>query len=167
MASKVDLEKRRLMYTSWFIFEERCCVTVVCWVDYAVSSTPNVFAKKMMQFLLDGNVENGLVKVFANAIEVSYFVFHRIFSGVSLRVTFDFVRFADEHCGHRGILRREIRSSLSVGPADHCRSAVVQRHEEDNRRQAADSTQDEKCCSERTCCFWQNKRRWFGLGSWQ
>ncbi|GAV01763.1 hypothetical protein RvY_12421-2 [Ramazzottius varieornatus] len=38
--------------------------------DYAISSTPNVFAKKMMHFLLDGNVDS-LVKVFANAVETN------------------------------------------------------------------------------------------------
>ena len=41
----------------------------VCAIDFAISSTPNVFAKKLMQFLLDGNPD-GMVRVFANALEV-------------------------------------------------------------------------------------------------
>ncbi|OQV18317.1 putative Annexin A7 [Hypsibius exemplaris] len=38
--------------------------------DFAISSTPNVFAKKLMQFLLDGNPD-GIVRVFANALETN------------------------------------------------------------------------------------------------
>ena len=56
----INLESRFIMDYSIFF---------VCTIDFAISSTPNVFAKKLMQFLLDGNPD-GMVRVFANALEV-------------------------------------------------------------------------------------------------